>query len=111
MREGTTERGITNLFELPLIAHIPLGAEDKLGNPDYPIACTFIYGDNDWVQNIDDQASLRLIQKSKFYDAPCPRSNTKSQYHLVPNAGHNVHLDNPFTFVNILVNDLLGMNA
>ena len=54
MREGTTEKGITNLFELPLIAHVPLGAEDKLGNPDYPIACTFIYGDDDWVKNIDD---------------------------------------------------------
>ena len=49
MREGNTEKGITNLFELPLIAHIPLGGEDKLGNPDYPIACSFIYGDNDWV--------------------------------------------------------------
>ena len=49
MRKGTTDKGITNLFELPLIAHIPLGADNKLGNPDYPIAFTFIYGDNDWV--------------------------------------------------------------
>ena len=61
MRKGTTETGITNLFQLPLLAHIPLAREDKLGNPDYPIAFSFIYGDRDWAAKVDDKAALRLV--------------------------------------------------
>ena len=48
MREGTTEYAIHIMFNPGLQAHLPLGARDKLGSPEFPIPISFIYGDSDW---------------------------------------------------------------
>ena len=111
MRKGTTEKGITNLFQLPLLAHIPLAKEEKLGNPAFPIAFSFIFGDRDWAARIDGGAAPRLVQKSTFYEQPCLLSGTKSQYHLVPDSDHNMHMDNPLAFANLIINDLLNIGT
>ena len=36
------------------MSHLPLGTEEKLSNPDFPIPISFIYGDQDWVYNFVD---------------------------------------------------------
>lgn len=51
MRPGTTEYALMILFNLGLLAHLPLGTKEKLLSPDFPIAVSFIYGENDWVRN------------------------------------------------------------
>jgi hypothetical protein len=48
MREGSTEYALFACFELGMFAVNPLEAETRLGNPEYPIAVSFFYGDRDW---------------------------------------------------------------
>jgi len=54
-RDGTTEVAIMVNFGINLKSHLPLGTEEKLANPDFPIPISFIYGDNDWVYHFVDQ--------------------------------------------------------
>jgi hypothetical protein len=42
------------MFTPGLQAIFPLGDKEKLGSPTFPVAFTLIYGDNDWVTNLDD---------------------------------------------------------
>ena len=49
MREGTTEYAIQVMFTPGLMAYEALGADDKLGCPNFPIPVSFFYGDKDWV--------------------------------------------------------------
>jgi hypothetical protein len=37
------------MFNPTLTAHLPLGAENKLGKADFPVPISFFYGDDDWV--------------------------------------------------------------
>jgi len=61
MREGTTEYALKNMFEVPLLAHEPLNTKEKLGNPTFPLAFSFVYGDDDWVRVLDEEASVLLV--------------------------------------------------
>ena len=54
MRESTTECALMVLFDCALQAKLPLSNKDKLGNPNFPLPFTIIYGENDWVLRIDD---------------------------------------------------------
>ncbi len=53
MRKGTSEYALMVLFDLRLQAHHPLGTENKLCNPCFPLNFSFVYGDSDWVRSID----------------------------------------------------------
>jgi len=35
----------------------------------------------------------------------------KSRFHLVPDSDHNMHMDNPQAFANIVINDLLDLEG
>jgi hypothetical protein len=61
MREGTTEYAIQVMFTPGLMAYEPLGADDKLGCPNFPIPVSFFYGDKDWVPEVDEDAALKCI--------------------------------------------------
>ena len=65
-RRGTTEYAIMINFELGMQAKIPLSNHDVLGNPNYPVPISFVYGDNDWVPRTDEGASKRLIDNNKL---------------------------------------------
>jgi hypothetical protein len=45
------------LFDCALQARLPLSDKERLGNPNFPIPFSIIYGDNDWVLRIDDNQS------------------------------------------------------
>jgi|LakMenE01Jun11ns_1017448.scaffolds.fasta_scaffold7371594_1 hypothetical protein len=55
MKQGTTEYGLHVLFSPYLLAHCSLF--DKLNAQTFKIPFSFIYGDRDWVMNIDDGCS------------------------------------------------------
>ena len=108
MREGTTEYALKNMFEIPLLAHEPLNTIDRLGNPNFQIAFSFVYGDDDWVGVLDEGASLALVNQHPFSINPCPRSETYAKHYILPSSDHNMHMDNPLGFANITINDLLN---
>lgn len=81
MRPGRTEYAIFFQFELGLFPHNPLGAVERLGNPDYPIPISFMYGDRDWM---DAVGSAAVVDGNKF------KETGESQLHIVPNAGHQM---------------------
>ena len=83
---------------------------EKLGRTDFPIPFSFVYGDDDWVPLTDDGASKRLIEAHQFSATSGqmpPQGCTPSQYHVCPSADHNMHMDNPIAFANIIINDLI----
>ena len=63
MRRGTTEYALGVLFKLDggIYAHLPLGAATKLGDPNFKLPFSFIYGDWDWVRKMDEDFSRHLI--------------------------------------------------
>ena len=54
MRNGTTEHSVMVNLDSNLIAKIAVGQENMLKNKNIPIPISFIYGDRDWVQLIED---------------------------------------------------------
>jgi hypothetical protein len=66
MRESLSECALMVLFDCALQAKLPLSDKERLGNPNFPIPFSIIYGDNDWVLRIDDNQSQDLINNNKF---------------------------------------------
>jgi len=66
MREGTTEYAPMVNFNITLCAHLPLGIKSKLGNELFPLPISFIYGDNDWVQMLEEDIADIVISKNKY---------------------------------------------
>ena len=62
LRPGTTEYAILVSFGVGLVCHLPLESVEKLADPNFPIPVSFIYGDNDWVTNIEGEAPLRVAE-------------------------------------------------
>ena len=55
MRPGTTEFVLGVLFEFGLDPKCPL--LEQLQNKDFKLPFSFIFGENDWVLNLDEGAS------------------------------------------------------
>lgn len=88
---------------------MPLSAPHKLGNPDFPLPFSFIYGEFDWVYLLDEYASRALIRSNKYYigSGEKPANTTHGQLHIVPTSDHNMHMDNSIAFTNLIINDLV----
>jgi cardiolipin-specific phospholipase len=96
MRPGTTESALMMCFELGFYSKVtPLGHPDKL--LAMPIPVSFIYGENDWVKRVDKNAGKIVIEASQ---------NPECKYYEVTNSDHNMHMDNPMEFSNIIINDI-----
>ena len=83
---------------------------DKLCNPDFPIPVSFIMGDSDWVRYLDEdygQVCVDSRNDNKNKDIPF---HLRGQYVFCPASGHNMHMDNPEAFSNLLINLLLGQD-
>lgn len=100
MRPGTTEFALMVCFELGLYSKVvPLAHEDRLGNKDFPIPVSFFYGDKDWVRSVEMDAGKAVVEVSQ---------HAESKYHLVTNSDHNMHMDNPLDFSNLIINDVIA---
>mgnify|MGYP001037924200 CR=1 FL=1 len=53
MREGTSEFALLVMFTQGIQAHIPLGTDDKLASPNFPVPISYVLGDVDWVRFCD----------------------------------------------------------
>ncbi len=82
-----------------LHAHEPLDHANQLRNPDIPFPISFVYGDKDWM---DSRGSREIVKANKFF------ASGLSQLHVLPNAGHQLFMNNPEGFVTLVVGDLLG---
>ena len=56
MRPPSTETCLMIMFAPGMVCHHPLEAPEKLGNKEFPIPVSFIYGENDWVPLYEEQA-------------------------------------------------------
>ena len=61
MRKGTTEHAIAVMFDKTLMAKVPLGNDDRLGDPNFQLPFTIVFGDGDWVRSADQEFSPNLI--------------------------------------------------
>jgi pimeloyl-ACP methyl ester carboxylesterase len=56
-----------------------------------------MYGDKDWVKNIDQDSPHKVIEANKV------SHGDKSAYYLISNSGHNLHTDNPIELVDNII--------
>ena len=77
MSPSTSDRGLILAFNQGCVAALPLGAPDKLGDPDFPIPVSYIYGETDWARYVDEAYSKKVAE-----------SQNGSHYHICPKAGH-----------------------
>lgn len=53
MRKATSEHALFILFNTCIMAKLPLGSVDRLGNPDFEVPIVFVMGEKDWVKFLD----------------------------------------------------------
>jgi pimeloyl-ACP methyl ester carboxylesterase len=100
MRPGTTEYAIHLMFNADLHAHLPLGADDKLGSSTFPIPVSFYYGTKDWVLFVEENAGELCVNNNKRIH------KNKSSYNMVEGSDHNLHMDNPEELGRFILQDL-----
>ncbi|KAJ2460335.1 hypothetical protein GGF42_000900 [Coemansia sp. RSA 2424] len=62
---------------------------------DVKVPTTFMYGSHDWVEHTGGLDVIRRIE-----------GRVPTQLYRVPNAGHNMHIDNPKDFNRFMVNEM-----
>lgn len=82
-----------------LHAHVPLDHADQLRDPDLPFPVSFVYGSSDWM---DHRGALEIVKANKFY------ASGESQLHILPEAGHQLFMNNPNGFIDLVIGDLTG---
>ena len=87
-KEATTEYALTVNFDPSFHAYLPLGTSKKLASPDFPIPLVFIYGDKDWVKDLDQGSGAKCVKANK------EKHGNGSNHYILPNSGHNLHIDN-----------------
>jgi pimeloyl-ACP methyl ester carboxylesterase len=87
------------LFSESLLAHLPLATKDILLNPKLNVPICIIYGDDDWLTEVEEDAPQKIVKMNK---------NRKLV--TLPQAGHYLMFDNPIGLFNIISNECLGTN-
>ena len=108
MREGTSEFALLVMFTQGIQAHIPLGTEDKLASPNFPVPISYVLGDVDWVRFCDHHDTQNTHYGKILVEINKKRHGAASNFYECPTAGHNMHMDNPIALSNIIKNDILG---
>lgn len=104
MRRTTSEFALFILFNSNIMAHMPLGRYDRLGNPNFEVPISFIMGEFDWIQYLDVDDETGLQGGEKIVLANKIKHGNKSRFYWIPYSGHN--LENSAAFLNILIEDL-----
>ena len=100
MRPGTTETAIMVLFSPAFSAHIPLGDEKRLGSSSFPVPVSILYGDTDWMKNVEDDSASLVIEQNQI------KHGDKSRLITISNSGHNLHIDNSDMFAKEIISIL-----
>ena len=99
LRQSSTEYALFMQVDPGLHAHAPLDHPEQLRNPDLPFPVSFIYGTRDWM---DSRGALEIVKANKFF------ASGESQLHVLPDAGHQLFMNNPEGFIKLVVDDLTG---
>ena len=81
--------------------HLPLATPEKFLDPDFPLAVSFIYGDDDWVLRLEGDTPDIICNTNKF---------ESSKSYVVPTSDHNLHMDNPKALAQCIINDVFGLD-
>lgn len=78
-----------------------------LRNKDIPIPVSFIYGDRDWVQLIEDDIAWEIVRENKFCGLDSEECGLNiSKVHLIPTSDHAMHMDNGTALADTIINDI-----
>jgi pimeloyl-ACP methyl ester carboxylesterase len=107
MRDGAAENAPMINFNIYMSAHIPLGTSDKLASEKFQLPISFVYGDNDWVHDLEGDISETILKKNKFTSDK--NGVLSSRIHFVPTSDHAMHMENPEGLANTLINDVYDL--
>ena len=62
MRESKINQISWILFNSQMQAVLPLGVPEKLANKEFSLPISFIYGDKDWIQLIEEDIADRVLE-------------------------------------------------
>lgn len=99
MRPGTTEYALFKQFDTGLHAHIPLSSSYRLCGDQITFPVSIIFGEIDWM---NPTGSRLIVKTNPFYESG------QSNLILLPNAGHQLFMNNPEGFIELVTKDLLG---
>ena len=102
MRPGPTDCAVQVMFNSNLSAKCPLGTHDKLASPEFSTPVSFFYGDTDWAAQVEEDAPHKCLKQNKRLH--CDQSN----YYVVYNSGHSMHMDNPKELASLIIYDVFG---
>ena len=99
LRPSSTEFALFQQFEPGLFAYKPLANPDRLYNTLIPFPISIVFGQRDWM---DSRGARDIVKANKFFESG------DSQLHVLPNAGHQLFMNNPQGFVELITADVLG---
>ncbi|XP_075265454.1 uncharacterized protein LOC142357819 [Convolutriloba macropyga] len=97
-QNGSGEHALRHILQPFAWAKSPL--EHRIQDLKVPV--TFIYGDKDWMLNIDENAPSRAVKNLSQASASPPASPLDRKILTVPDAGHYVFIDQPDRFKAIM---------
>ena len=105
LRKGTTEYAINVTYDFQYNCLSPVGGPDHLGDVNFPIDVSYIYGEKekDWVRDLEEDFAKGLVE-ARFK----AKQSSKSQFHICPTSNHNLHFTNSVGLSHIILNDILG---
>jgi len=89
-KEGTYEYSFNIMFEHDISPKISLSDLTKLGNEDFPVPFSIVFGDDDWMTKCDDGCSKYLIKQKKSTSI-----GEMYRFIVIPDSDHMIHNDNP----------------
>ena len=89
-------------FDDLLQAVHPLGDPERMGNGDFKVSVTIVFGDEDYMRVIDGNDSMKLLNKL---------SNKQNNYYILNESGHVLNKDNTVGLTTIIISDTLGSKA
>ncbi|KAF8974625.1 Alpha/Beta hydrolase protein [Flammula alnicola] len=95
LAKGSGEYCISHILEPGAHARMPLVDRIHALRKDLPV--TFVYGDQDWMDPVGGEESLRRLKKA---------GNTNGKMYIIEDAGHHVYLDNTDAVNQLLVDEL-----
>jgi hypothetical protein len=81
---------------------LPLFTPTKLAQPEFPVPISIVLGEHDWVVKQLKDTGENMVMLSKM------THDNQARCWVCPDAGHNMHLDNPHALANILLHEIMG---
>lgn len=101
MKKVETDLVLLINFDFSLRPFLPLGSKSVLGNSNFEVPTSIMFGEFDWMRKVDDGASQDVIERLKY------KYGDQSNFIVCPSCNHDMNCDNPSAVSGSIVNDLL----